>query len=294
MNRHTAKCVIIVLLILVFQNTHAQLTDLARLEYSYIPKSKSEDNFNRFRALINYPIKTQTDCYLVVGGEYSRIALNLEDNYPFDISNLNRLHVIDLNIGYTFKLNNDWRLGAKLSPRIASTLTHKLSGDDFFLNGGVYAIKDRTKEESLKRPYRLILGLTYNSTTGIPLPLPFISYYRRVNENWSFNLGVPKTNVKYFFNERNIVQTFVGIDGYFANIQDNIVLDGNQAENISLSVIIAGLGYEYCFTDHLIWYAYTGHTISMSNRLRDNNRDDIYRLDKVNAFYLRTGIKFKI
>ncbi|APY00863.1 hypothetical protein CLV86_1639 [Lacinutrix venerupis] len=294
MNRHTAKCVIIVLLILVFQNTHAQLTDLARLEYSYIPKSKSEDNFNRFRALINYPIKTQTDCYLVVGGEYSRIALNLEDNYPFDISNLNRLHVIDLNIGYTFKLNNDWRLGAKLSPRIASTLTHKLSGDDFFLNGGVYAIKDRTKEESLKRPYRLILGLTYNSTTGIPLPLPFISYYRRVNENWSFNLGVPKTNVKYFFNERNIVQTFVGIDGYFANIQDNIVLDGNQAENISLSVIVAGLGYEYCFTDHLIWYAYTGHTISMSNRLRDNNRDDIYRLDKVNAFYLRTGIKFKI
>lgn len=294
MNRHTAKCVIIVLLILVFQNTHAQLTDLARLEYSYIPKSKSEDNFNRFRALINYPIKTQTDCYLVVGGEYSRIALNLEDNYPFDISNLNRLHVIDLNIGYTFKLNNDWRLGAKLSPRIASTLTHKLSGEDFFLNGGVYAIKDRTKEESLKRPYRLILGLTYNSTTGIPLPLPFISYYRRVNENWSFNLGVPKTNVKYFFNERNIVQTFVGIDGYFANIQDNIVLDGNQAENISLSVIVAGLGYEYCFTDHLIWYAYTGHTISMSNRLRDNNRDDIYRLDKVNAFYLRTGIKFKI
>lgn len=294
MNRHTAKCVIIILLILVFQNTHAQLTDLARLEYSYIPKSKSEDNFNRFRALINYPIKTQTDCYLVVGGEYSRIALNLEDNYPFDISNLNRLHVIDLNIGYTFKLNNDWRLGAKLSPRIASTLTHKLSGDDFFLNGGVYAIKDRTKEESLKRPYRLILGLTYNSTTGIPLPLPFISYYRRVNENWSFNLGVPKTNVKYFFNERNIVQTFVGIDGYFANIQDNIVLDGNQAENISLSVIVAGLGYEYCFTDHLIWYAYTGHTISMSNRLRDNNRDDIYRLDKVNAFYLRTGIKFKI
>lgn len=294
MNRHTAKFVIIVLLILVFQNTHAQLTDLARLEYSYIPKSKSEDNFNRYRALINYPIKTQTDCYLVVGGEYSRIALNLEDNYPFDISNLNRLHVIDLNIGYTFKLNNDWRLGAKLSPRIASTLTHKLSGDDFFLNGGVYAIKDRTKEESLKRPYRLILGLTYNSTTGIPLPLPFISYYRRVNENWSFNLGVPKTNVKYFFNERNIVQTFVGIDGYFANIQDNIVLDGNQAENISLSVIVAGLGYEYCFTDHLIWYAYTGHTISMSNRLRDNNRDDIYRLDKVNAFYLRTGIKFKI
>ena len=30
---------------------HAQLTDLARLEYSYVPKSNSEDSFDRFRSL---------------------------------------------------------------------------------------------------------------------------------------------------------------------------------------------------------------------------------------------------
>ncbi|WP_452222961.1 DUF6268 family outer membrane beta-barrel protein [Lacinutrix chionoecetis] len=294
MKNKTLKLFVFVLLFMTIHNTFAQLTDLARLEYSYIPKSKSEDSFSRFRTLLNYPIKTDEDCYLVVGGEYSRIAFDIEDNYPFDTSKLRRLHIIDFNLGYTFKLKSGWRVGAKISPRIASTLTKKITNEDFFLNGGVYAISDRSKDESLKRPYRLILGLTYNSTTGIPLPLPFVSYYRRVNEKWSFNLGVPKTNVKYFFSEKSIIQTFVGIDGYFANIQDKILIDGKEADHISLSVIVGGLGYEYCFTDHLVWYAYTGYTFSMNNRLRDDNRDEVFKLDNENAFYLRTGIKFKI
>lgn len=273
---------------------NAQLTDLARLEYSYVPKSNSEDSFDRVRALLNYPIKTSEDCYLIVGAEYSRLTLDLEDSYPFPTSNLRRLHILDFNVGYTFKLNKNWRLGAKVTPRIASTLRHKITGDDIFLNGGIYAINDKTKDANIKKPYRLILGLTYNSTTGIPLPLPFVSYFRRVNESWSYNLGVPKTNIKYFFNEKNIVQTFVGIDGYFANTQEVFTIDGKQADNISLSVILAGLGYEYNFTDNLVWYSYVGHTISMSNRLRDENREDVFKLDNVNAFYLRTGIKFKI
>lgn len=294
MNFQLTKYFVIIMLLITFQNSYAQLTDLARLEYSYIPTGKSDDNFNRFRGLINYPIKTAEDSYLIIGGEYSRIALDLEDAYPFEQSNLQRLHIIDFNVAYTFKLNKKWRLGAKISPRIASTLRYKVTGDDLLLNGGVYAVNDRTKDETAKKPYRLILGLTYNSTTGIPLPLPFISYFRRVNEQWSFNLGVPKTNVKYFFNEKNIVQTFVGIDGYFANVQDPIIINGNQAESISLSVVVAGLGYEYCFTDNLIWYTYTGYTLRMNNRLRDKNRDDVFTLDNVNSLYLRTGIKFKI
>ncbi|MEJ6793082.1 MAG: hypothetical protein QNK89_10230 [Lacinutrix sp.] len=155
MKQQTVKFFLIILFIVGFQSAYAQLTDLVRLEYSYIPKSNSEDSFNRFRGLVNYPIKTSEDCYLVVGGEYSRIAFDIEDNYPFNASNLSRLHVIDLNVGYTFKLKSGWRFGAKISPRIASTLRHKITGDDLLLNGGVYAINDKTKDENINKPYRL-------------------------------------------------------------------------------------------------------------------------------------------
>ncbi|WP_282069596.1 DUF6268 family outer membrane beta-barrel protein [Olleya namhaensis] len=294
MQKHFKFFLFVFVLISTVNTANAQLTDLARVEYSYIPKNNSEDSFDRFRFLLNYPIKMSEDAYLLIGGEYSRITLNLEDSYPFPTSNLRRLHILDFNLGYTFKMSENWRFGAKITPRLASTLRHKISGDDIFLNGGVYAINDRTKDKTASKPYRLVLGLTYNTTTGIPLPLPFVSYFRRVNEKWSYNLGVPKTNVKYYINENNIIQTFVGIDGYFANTQERFSIDGKEADSVSLSLILAGIGYEYCFTDHLVWYAYTGYTLSMSNRLRDENREDVFKLDNVNTFYLRTGFKFKI
>ncbi|AEH00104.1 DUF6268 family outer membrane beta-barrel protein [Lacinutrix sp. 5H-3-7-4] len=288
------KLLLTILIIISFQPVSAQLTDLARIEYSYIPKGNSEDSFKRFRTLLNYPIELKNDSYLIIGGEYSNIDFDIEDHYPFETNNLSQLHIIDFNLAYTFKVSEKWRLGAKIAPRIASTLREKIGGDDIFLNGGVYAVNDRTKDESAKKPYRLIVGLTYNSTAGIPLPLPFVSYYRRVNKHWSFNLGIPKTNVKYFFNEKNIVQLYTSIDGYFANIQGPLLVNDQQADNISLSVIVTGLGYEYCFTKNLLWYAYTGYTLSMNNRLRDSDREEVFKLDNVNTLYFRSGIKFKI
>lgn len=272
----------------------AQLTDLARLEYSFIPSSRSEDQYTRLRASFNYPIKTKKSNYLIIGAEYNRIILNLEEDYPFDNNLLNVLNIIDLNLGYTFKTNDIWRFGFKINPRIASTLNGKLTIDDVFLNGGIFAIKDRTEAKDISKPYRLVLGLTYNTTAGIPFPLPFVSYFRQINTKWSFNAGVPKSNLKYYFSKQSNLQAFAALDGYFAHIQEGITVNGRQAENISLSVAVGGLGYEYSFTDHLVAYAYSGYTFRLNNVLRANNRDEIFRLNNLNAFYLRTGLKFKI
>lgn len=281
-------------LFFVFQTCNAQLSDLFRLEYSFIPKSNSEDQYTRLKALFNYPIELKNDSFLVLGAEYNRILLNLEEDYPFDTSALNKIHVIDLNIGYTFKWNKSWRFAVNFNPRIASTLTKQLTSDDYFINGGFFFINDKTKKGNLIHPYRLILGLTYNATTGIPFPLPFVSYYREINQKWSFNAGIPKSNLKYIFNERNNLQAFIGLDGYLAHLQNTTSVNGQNIDHISLSVAIGGFGYEYCFTKHLVAYLYTGYTFRLNNVLRNKNRNEIYKLDDVNAFYLRTGIKFKI
>ncbi|WP_044639361.1 DUF6268 family outer membrane beta-barrel protein [Siansivirga zeaxanthinifaciens] len=288
------KIVIVILVLCVSNFGYAQLTDIARLEYSFVPKNQSEDQYTRLRALFNYPVKIKNKDYLVLGAEYNRILLNLEDHYPFDKSSLSKIHVVDLNIGYTFKWNETWRFGAKFNPRLASTLTRKITSQDFFMNGGVFFINDRLDDETAKHPYRLILGLTYNATTGLPFPLPFVSYFRPINEKWSYNAGVPKSNIKYAINYKNSVQVFVGLDGYLAHIHEPIMINGQTVDNISLSVAVAGLGYEYEFTNHLIGYAYTGYTFRLNNVLRDKNRNEIFTLDDLNAFYLRTGIKFKI
>ncbi|WP_246067748.1 DUF6268 family outer membrane beta-barrel protein [Changchengzhania lutea] len=275
-------------------SVYAQLTDLARLEYSFIPKSNSEDQYTRLRAMLNYPIEMKKESYLIIGGEYNRIILNLEDKYPFDTEKVETINIIDFSLGYTFKMNEKWRFGAKFNPRIASTLTKSITSDDIFMNGGIYFINDRTKEESLKSPYRLILGLTYNATTGIPFPLPFVSYFREINDTWSFSVGVPKSNLKYAINENNDIQAFVGLDGYLAHLQEPSVVNGKNVDNVSLSVVVGGVGYEYGFTKHVVGYLYTGYTFRLNNVLRNENRDEVFKLDDVNAFYLRSGIKFKI
>nr|WP_255572945.1 DUF6268 family outer membrane beta-barrel protein [Hanstruepera marina] len=279
---------------LVSNNTIAQLTDIARLEYSFIPQSQSEDQYTRLRALFNYPIELKKDTYFVLGAEYNRVLLKLEEPYPFETQNIDNFHVIDVSIAYTFKPSNNWRYGVKFYPRIASTLTQQITKNDFFLNGGIYAIKDRTKDKNVKKPYRLVLGLTYNSTTGVPFPLPYVSYFRRLNEKWSYMLGIPKTNIRLNLNEKNLLQAFVALDGFYAHIQDAIIIDNKRADHISLSVVVGGLGYEYSFTDYLATYVYAGYTFRLNNVLRDVNRDEIYKLDNINAPYLRTGLKFKI
>ncbi|WP_299525505.1 DUF6268 family outer membrane beta-barrel protein [Winogradskyella sp.] len=286
--------VLAIFAICCIHSVKAQLTDLARIEYSFIPSSRSEDQYTRLRAILNYPIKIKDKDYLVVGGEYNRIILNLEEDYPFNVNQLNRLHIIDLNLGYTFKCKNNWRLALNINPRIASTLTNSITSEDLFLNGGIFAVKDRTDATDIKRPYRLVLGLTYNTTAGLPIPLPFVSYFRQLNENWSFNLGVPKSNLKYVFNKKINVQAFTALDGYFANIQEPILVNNREVDHISLSVAVGGLGYEYSFTQHLVAYCYLGYTFRLNNVLRNSDRDEIFALDNLNAFYLRTGLKFKI
>lgn len=296
MNQHSKliKKHVVLLVLLCFNFGSAQLTDLARLEYSFIPSSKSEDQYTRLRLMLNYPIELKKDTYFVVGAEYNRIILNLNEPYPFNNEQLSTLNIIDLNLGYTFKTSEFWRFGFRVTPRIASTLNTKITSDDIFLNGGVFAINDRTDDPTAQKPHRWVYGLTYNTTAGVPIPLPFLNYFRRINPKWSYSVGIPKSNIKRYFGEKSVLQLYSTLDGYFANLQQPITVDGKQANNISLSIAVAGLGYEYNLTKHLIAYMYTGYTFRLRNVLRSDDRDEIFTLTERNAFYLRSGIKFKI
>ena len=101
-------------------------------------------------------------------------------------------------------------------------------------------------------------------------------------------------NVKYRFDEKKNLQAFVGLDGYYAHLQRPTSIQGNQVDNISLSVVVAGLGYEYLLTKYLVLYTYAGYTLRLNNVLRNEERENVFTLDDVNSFYLRTGIKFRL
>ncbi|MBW2962580.1 hypothetical protein [Mesonia aestuariivivens] len=278
----------------------AQTTDLARIEYMRIPFSNGAQSMNRFRGFIQAPIPIKED-YLIIGAEYRYLDLDFEDEFPFDPKRIGNTQRIEASLGYLKKIKEtNWRIAVKGSVRISSNFERSLVSDDFIYNAAVYAINDVKKYDEnnqiIGKPYRWIFGLIYTTTPGRNFPIPLINFHKEINRTWSYTAGVPKSLVRYSFNEKKHVQLFAMLDSYFSNIQNNVTVGNTNlvGENISMTNVTIGLGFEHYFTEHLLYYCYAGHTVFNEYRIRNNNRDDVYVIENDNTFYLRSGIKFKI
>ncbi len=274
---------------------YAQLGDLARIDYTYIPKAKSDIEYSRMRALFNYPIKLKDDdTYLFLGLDYSNIHLKSNREFPFPTRDLNDFQLLDFSIGYTTPLKNNWRLGVRFQPGFSTNLAaNALSLEDVVLSGTVVFIKKG--KEQYGKAQKLILGVTYSGNSGFNFPLPFVSFYKKFRPKWSYNLGIPKTNLQYHFSKKQRLKAFAQLDGFTSNLQREVpVINGEAARSINMSLILSGLQYEYYITKQLQFYARAAYIFSLNNELRNNSRETIFSLDNKAKIYLRTGIKFKI
>lgn len=289
--------------------TTAQTTDLARVEYMYIPFSKSKNSLNRYRALVQAPIPLdkEKDKLFIVGLEYRYVDVNIEDREDipvFDDHLVASLQQMSIYLGYVFKPTNHWRFGAKFGIRLESDLVGSPLNDDLIYDIGVYAIGDYTDDVADgKKPRRLILGINYATVPGRWYPLPLINYYKEFHPNWSYTLGIPKTNVKYYLNDshKDAIQAFATLDNVYGNLQNGFVPispsenpDGKVAESIQETIVLLGLGYEHFFTKHLVFYLYAAHSVYNDLRLEDGDGDKIYKINTENTPYFRTGLKFKL
>ncbi|KZS38894.1 hypothetical protein AWE51_15040 [Aquimarina aggregata] len=295
------KYLIVIIILIFIIPAHSQVSDLARVEYTFFPQRNSENSFRRLRIFTKYPIKlNDKGAYLVPGIEYRNVNFIFRDQTTFDTSDLERFSSFESSLIYTFKLKNNWRIAVQAGAIIASNFEGEgIEEDDALFTGSLLFLKDKTNDKRIK-PWRLILGLRYSTTAGRPFPLPFINYYREFYPNWSFSVGVPKSNIKYYFKKKNAFQGFVTLDGFFANIQNNRSLtDGiaqkeKVANNISMTIALAGLGYERYLTNHLVVYSYTGFTLINDIRLRNDNQEDILTINDQNSLYIRAGLKLKL
>lgn len=282
----------LLLVVLMIQLGYSQSTDIVRLEYTMLPRNDSEIQVARWRALVNLPIKVGTEQYLVAGGEYNQIDVDNSGTLPFDGSELKTLHVIDLNLGYIVKWNENWRFVGIVTPRLASNFVDGLQKEDLKLNLTASLWKENMTAD---KPFRLVVGLSYNSTTGLPFPLPLVNYFRRYHPNWAYVLGIPKSSFRYYFNNNHLLETALFLDGYFVNVQNDILLDdGNVGSSISLSTVVGALEYQYKITKRLSFYGIAGYAFYQNGLLRDDKRNNVYVLNKAGNIYFRTGLKISI
>lgn len=80
------KAAVICLLLLSNILANAQLSDLAKIDYTRLPIGNSDVGYDRIRGLFNYPIKVKEGSYFLVGLDYSKIELTFTDQInSFDI-----------------------------------------------------------------------------------------------------------------------------------------------------------------------------------------------------------------
>ncbi|WP_411030293.1 DUF6268 family outer membrane beta-barrel protein [Spongiimicrobium sp. 3-5] len=284
------------LLLLCTSFMSAQLSDLAKIEYTVLPKGDSNVGYSRLRGLFNYPIRLRPNSFLLLGLDYSKIDLDFDAGIDaFDINAIEGFQLLDLNIGYTVKMNGDWRFGGRFTPGFSSNLVRKISFEDAVFSADVVFINDKTNDKDISRPYRLILGVSYSQNRGIPFPLPFISYYKKFHPNWSYNLGVPKSNLQYHLSKKSRFKLVAELDGFTANIQNGLLVNNTEiADRVNLSVIIGGLRYERKFGRHIELFFNISNVFSSNADLRDKKNNSVISVDKDNTLYLKTGIRFKI
>ncbi len=272
----------------------AQTPDLVRLEYTAIPENDFGIRTNRYRAVLNFPFKIKAHNYLVVGAEYNKYEFRVGQPLPFEYNTLERLHIIDFNLGYSFKWNETWRFIGAVQPRLASNFVlGGIENNDVRVNLSAVLMKEK---KDIEKPFRLILGLSFNSATGLPFPLPILNYYKRFHPNWSYTIGIPRQDLKYYSNSgKHVVQTALFLDGYFVNLQNDIVLpDNNVGTSISLSALVTAVGYQYKFTKEMSWYALFGYSLLQEGLIRDGSRNRAFTLNDEGNIYLRTGFKIGI
>ncbi len=287
------KVVVSILLCTFFiARVTAQSPDIFKSEYMLMPKNKADVELARFKLVANVPLKVRQTDNIIIGAEYNYLSQELGENITFDNKRIKRLHVIDLNLAYVYKHNEAWRFIGVATPRLSSTLTNSIENGDVSVNVTMGVFKD---QQNLDKPMRLVLGMTYNSTVSLRIPLPFVYYEKRFHPKWTYVIGVPKTGLKHHLNKNHMIQTEFILDGYFVNLQNNIILpDTGTASSISSSAALFTIGYQYNIAKNMSFYGYVGHTLFQDGVLRDKDRNDIFTLNDEPSFYFRTGFRIGI
>jgi hypothetical protein len=255
-----------------------------------MPRNDSGAKLSRIKLVTNVPIKVKDSHNIVIGGEYNRLAYDLQrEDIQLSDEGLNYFHVIDFNMAYVHRYNKDWRFIGVLTPRLASTLTNPLENGDFSINATIGAFRDR---QNIDKPTRLVLGIAYNSTVSLRVPLPIVYFEKRFHPKWTYVVGAPKTGMKYHINDNHMIQTEFILDGYFVNLQNSTILpDAGFASSVSSSAALITFGYQHNFTKVMSVYSYVGHTLFQAAVLRDTDRNDIFTLNDDPSFYFRAGFR---
>ncbi len=273
---------------------HTQLLDIAKAEYLYVPGNGSNFEYHRQSVEVNIPFKIKEGAYFFAGFDYSRMLFRFQETEDsYDKRTTDNFKSLDLNLTYTYEMKNNWRFGIKVTPSFNSNLEGGLEMNDFLVNGIMAFIKTREATDS-KKASRLILGLAYSTISRQPIPIPLLSYHRKITPKWSYTIGAPYSNIQYHASEKHRFKIHAEGEAFNSHIQNGVFVEGEgTADRLRVFLISVGFRYEYKFSEHIESFLITSRTVVSDLQLR-RKKDVLFRPSLDNAMIFRMGVRCKI
>ena len=215
-----------------------------------------------------------------------------ESTNTIDLSSFENMQVLRGNVSLIKPLKNSFSFMLSAGTSLMSNFDNGISSEDFVFNAIVGVVKKWGDDE---RNSTLLIGAFYGTQLGEPTLLPALSFSQKLNEHWSYSLGLPVTGVNYRINENHRFALLASPQGIFGNNSTEVRVDGNRSitnTKLQFNGINTRISYQFRFTKHLAFFAEGGFIPISTLKILDNDNNEIIDLDPGSGTYVNAGIRF--
>jgi hypothetical protein len=264
---------------------------------NYISYNRMYYNNKEIISTVNDAFKLKMDFKndISLYSNFSIINLKMHNQVGyFNDKEIEKLYSYDLGINKTIAFKENWKLSFFLNPQIRSNFNKELNSDDFLLNASIGTEKYFTKSNS-----SIKFSVDYGTLFGKPSVYIQFELNKKINDNYNFSIGFPKTFFEYNVNQKNSFKILASYDTYYTNISDNTVSRYTNGESkyyssLFLSKINTTLGYNYKFSDNSIIDISIGKSFGNELKISENNDNEITKYKYNNDFIVSMGFKYNL
>ena len=215
--------------------------------------------------------------YFEVPGE-----LNLEE--------YERLHLVNLKWEGVKMLSNQWDLLFQFNPQLSSNFSSGLSFDDSILGFKIGMVKN-WKESSFS------IGVARNTLFGEPTITPFLSYTKKINEQFHYQLGFPQTLMGFAFDQRHKLTASALLQGnsYHITGSDSFPeLGAISRTRLNFTAYNLSLTHTYRIQPHITTVTQLGMLVGNTLEVENTGGDSLYQFNTNQSLYFSMGLQYKL
>ncbi len=269
-------------------------TEIAGFEYTTIP-NVGDTGIEKYTLNLNLGKRFKKRGTVGVGVSYTYYDFMFNNaSLDFDALSYENIHTIKSRFFFKYFINTTWSANVMFAPMLSSNFEGSLSHEDVIISSAVTLSKSWSNE---KASSLFTFGIGFGTALGAPQLIPIVSFKKKVNETWSYSLGVPRTEINYHFDSRHTLSTTASFNGLFGNISSTVDFQdlGSFVDTkLQYNSLDTSLDYRYRIQPNWTTIIKIGYSPWNQLKILDNENNEIYDFEPNSSLFIAMGLKFNL